>query len=736
MSRRRAVVAAATALALPLLGLTVTVPSASAAPPKPAPASDVTELKNTDFAGYQLDGKKLAAPAPYKKSAKRSLVAAETPPVGTVRQWIASDSFLNRLYRKDYVLRAAGAKIEVWVAVDTSFPAGDCRLAVPNTTTITDAQAQSFVNEFDNNMFPKETAAFSTPPDRDGSNALLGPDANGNGGVYTGGGDKTVALIDNVRDPNYYDFANNPTYTGGFFSSQFNELVDRNVMTIDAFDWEHRTGANPVDAPNTDPCLSRPARPRLYEGTFAHEWQHLLHNYTDPNEGIWLNEGLSDFAQTLTGYVDGTRTIFDPGNDSHINCFQGYGSVLTPYNPNPRDCGGPENSLNLWGEGTPAKVLADYGNAYSLMLYLYDHYGTDIISKLHRDGALQGLASLDAQLEAEGVHDMYRLLHDFQTTTLVDKLVGDSSRGVFIGRPKSAVTTKSLRSSVNFANPDAYDDPGAAPNGADYVKLQKAGGVVLKGRDLRSLSFRGSATLPPLPLEWTLVNNDPDRPGNSVLFSGNVNNTDAAAVTPVTVPATNATLTFQAKYGAEFGFDYGYVMVSTDGGSTYTAVAGDKTVPGPFGPAINGTTTGFEAHSYDLSAYAGQNILLEFRYVSDGGVNEGGWLIDDVTLGGTTISDGSSLAPFKSPTQIKPISVNNWNVRLVGLDEQHKVAAQAEFNGKSSITLGRLPLALLSPFDTVVAIVAYDEPTEQVRQYAPYTLTVNGVVQPGGGGGS
>ena len=28
--------------------------------------------------------------------------------------------------------------------------------------------------------------------------------------------------------------------------------------------------------------------------------------------------------------------------------------------------------------------------------------------------------------------------------------------------------------------------------------------------------------------------------------------------------------------------------------------------------------------------------------------------------------------------------------------------------------------------------MAYDEPTEQVQQYAPYTLTVNGVVQPGG----
>ena len=42
-------------------------------------------------------------------------------------------------------------------------------------------------------------------------------------------------------------------------------------MTIDAFDWAHRTGATRPDEPTTDLCTSRPARPNLYEGTFAHE---------------------------------------------------------------------------------------------------------------------------------------------------------------------------------------------------------------------------------------------------------------------------------------------------------------------------------------------------------------------------------------------------------------------------------------------------------------------------------
>ena len=390
MPRRRLVVAVATALALPLLGLTATATQSTAAPPaapaaaapdpKPGPASDVREPTPADLKDLTLDGKQVTVPAQFQQRRNATaLEAGVTPPVGTVRQWLGLDDFQGRLYRKDYTLRAVGQKIEVWVANDTAFPAGDCRTQIPNTTTVTDAQAQAFVEEFDNTMYPQETATFSTPPDRDGSNAILGPDANGNGGDYSGGGDKTVALIDNVRDDNFYDFPAASTYIAGFFSSQFNELFDRNVMTIDAFDWAHRTGTNPPDEPTADVCTSRPARPRLYEGTFAHEWQHLLHYYTDPFETTWMNEGLSDFAQTLTGYVDGTRTVFDRGADSHLYCFQGFGSVQTPFNPNPRDCGGPENSLNLWGEGVPAHVLADYGNAYSLMLYLYDHYGVDMM---------------------------------------------------------------------------------------------------------------------------------------------------------------------------------------------------------------------------------------------------------------------------------------------------------------------------------------------------------------------
>ncbi len=169
--------------------------------------------------------------------------------------------------------------------------------------------------------------------------------------------------------------------------------------------------------------------------------------------------------------------------------------------------------------------------------------------------------------------------------------------------------------------------------------------------------------------------------------------------------------------------------MSTDGGETYTTIPGSNTVDAPLGPGLNGTTEGFEPQAYDLSAYAGQTVLIAIRYVSDGGVNEGGLLVDDVTVGDTLISDGSSLEPFRSPTEVNPVEVDNWHVKLVFIKDGRTVrVSQFAFDGRNRFRIKRAPNA----FDRVVAIVAYDEPTEQVQQYAAYTLRANGVLQPGG----
>ncbi len=730
MHVRRALALSA-AVATVTAGLVAPGVAAQAASPTGAAPSDIREIKP----GTTYDLAPDLALAKQQRAQSPSAAAGSTPPVGTVRKWIGLDDFNGELYLKEFTLKAVGDKIEVWVAsgsdevsTGTRFPAGDCRNKTPDSTTVTTEQARDLARQFDTNIFPKEAQAFSVAPNRDGSKALID-------GNYGGAGDKIVTLVDNVRDDNFYDFPDAPTYIAGFFSSQFNELLDRNVMTIDAFDWKHRTGANPPDEPTDDLCSSRPARPRLYEGVFAHEYQHLLEYYQDPNEVAFINEGLSDFAETLTGYANTRATIAQKGTDSHISCFQGFGTVQTQYNTNPRDCGGPQNSLTLWGdEGSGSEILSDYGNAWSFQLFLYHRYGLEFISALHRDAKDQGLAGVQAQLNrfANGTK-VYDVLHDFQTMNLVDRYVGGPAGGGTVsGRPKEAVTAEELNATVNLLNPAAYATPGAAPNGADYVGLRGAGPTFLRGSQLEEVLFRGAETLPPLPLLWTVASDAPGRKGNPTLWSGNSSNLDSAAITSVTVPAGSPKLTYTERHLAEATYDYAYTVVSTDGGKTYTALANANTVAGPLGPALNGDAANFVTQTFDLSAYAGKTVLLGFRYVSDGGVNDGGWYVDDVKVGGKLVSDGSSLAPFKSPTQIRPTEVANWHVRLVGLDRAGHQARIAFFDGRTRFRVSAEQLEQFRSYPLVVATVAYDDPTEQVQQYAPYELTVNGITQPGG----
>jgi hypothetical protein len=645
------------------------------------------ELDRTTFT---LDGKPLPTERYHPRPASRR-PAAGTPAIGTVREWLGLNDTTGAYYRKSYTLRAVGQHIEVWVAQDLDFPAADCR---KGSISVTDPQIDDLIKEFDGTIYPKETAAFSTPPARDGANPAMSGD-------FTGDGDKTVTLVDNVRDPNYYHFPDETTYIAGFFSPQLNELFDRNVMTIDAYDWLHRMGANPPSDPTDDLCTSRPAHPRMYEGTFAHEWQHLLEYYADPNEVVWVNEGLSDYAQTLTGYVDARAMIDQPGYDNHINCYQGFGTVRTKYNTNPRDCGGPSNSLNVWDEGPPGNVLADYGNAYEFMIYLADRFGPDAITRLHRDGAHQGLAGVEAVLPAGT--GLYQMLHDYQTMTLVDRAV-DRPGGTITGIPKSHVIASGLRSTINLANPADYDTPGAPPNGADYVPLPTP---------LHSISFDGATSLPPLPTGWTIA--------DQTLFSGNTNNLDNTAVLPITVPASDPTLRMETAWDLEDSYDFAYVEISADGGKTYHPIAGDRTVAGLLGPALTAASGGTVPVSYSLSAYAGKSVLLALRYVSDEAGNKGGWRIGNLTLGTETLSDGSTLNGWKSPTEIVPTPVAAWHVTLVGLAANHAaVVPLAKF-------------ADLASYHTVVAVVAYDEPTAKQNQYAPYVLTANGTPQPGGG---
>jgi hypothetical protein len=699
--------------------------------------------------------------ATAKKEAPASKVlrqlATHDAVVGEERDWIALDNQFGVFYRKTFQLRGIGENVEIWVASErrtlfgftasaTDFLDGDCRNGV--RTQITDDHVNYLIAEFDGNIYPVESEAFSVPPDRDGSHALVGAPFH-----PEGDGDNIVVLVDNVRDDNFYDLNNTQrlTYIAGFFSSTLNELLDRNIMTIDAFDWLHRTGANPPHEPSTDPCTSASARPFLYEGVFAHEYQHLLEYYEDPDEVNWVNEGLSDFAQTITGYVDPSKPVTEIGFDSHVQCFLGWLSQMTDANPIPRPESGPENSLTRWEDQGPAEILCDYGAAYTLMEMLHGRYSIAFMSALHRGdeiglaGLQEVLGSVSPKLAAQAV------LHDWSLMVALDGIIDDGARVLGNWRERDLITP-TLDATINWDTVHAYDTPGAPPNGSDYVRLRDAGGGYLSGGQIDSLSFKGSTTLPALPVQWTVAADPPFAAGDPALFSGAGNNRDEAIVREVSVPSgAGATLTFDALWNEEVGWDFGFAQISTDGGASYQSVACTDTTtqtdPGALPtakenvPGFTGYSGGWLPQTCSLSAYAGQTVLLAFRAFNDPAVlGESpdippGFWVDDISVGGTLISDGSTLEGWKSFTETRPLTVAGFTVTLISIE-----------TAKGKITLKRLPLVgdfsvqgsanvrkyVDTSADFVAAVVFYDDPTETSAQYAPYELTVNGVVQPGG----
>ena len=244
--------------------------------------------------------------------------AATAAVVGDRRLWPALDRRSNNLYMKYFTLRAIGTSIEVWIASDDDgvskgleFPPGDCRN--DDRVQISDAQAQTLVQQFDGTIYPRESAAFSVPVPRDGSRATLPARSALAPDYYSGDGRRVVALVDNIRDEGFYD-VNVRVGVGGVFVPLLDEQVDRNVITVDGVDWLHRMGATPPHNPVPgDFCRSRAGRPFLIEATFAHEYQHLLESFQDADETTWVNEGLSMYAEQVTGYVDNRKPITDVG---------------------------------------------------------------------------------------------------------------------------------------------------------------------------------------------------------------------------------------------------------------------------------------------------------------------------------------------------------------------------------------------------------------------------------------
>jgi immune inhibitor A len=129
--------------------------------------------------------------------------------------------------------------------------------------------------------------------------------------------------------------------------------------------------------------------------------------------------------------------------------------------------------------------------------------------------------------------------------------------------------------------------------------------------------------------------------GEQYYYSDAGNDLNNFMTREVTLPAAgDLELDAQVRYSIEVDWDYAYLVVSTDGGASWNGVETNRsTSSNPngqnFGNGITGSSGGdWVPLTADLSAWAGQTVLLGFRYWTDGFVVESGFQVDALEIPG------------------------------------------------------------------------------------------------------
>ncbi|KQL41170.1 peptidase M6 [Bacillus sp. FJAT-25509] len=161
--------------------------------------------------------------------------------------------------------------------------------------------------------------------------------------------------------------------------------------------------------------------------------------------------------------------------------------------------------------------------------------------------------------------------------------------------------------------------------------------------------------------------------GTYEYWGGQADEMDNSMVTSVDLTGkSSATLTFDAWYDMEEQWDFAFVQVSTDNGATWKSLGNSHTRSDVVAegyptilnsmPGFTGKSNGWEAQSFDLSAYKGQKIQLRLRSATDWGTSNIGFFADNIKVvadGATIVDDGAENAT--SPFTLKGFSKFDGN---------------------------------------------------------------------------
>ena len=334
------------------------------------------------------------------------------------------------------------------------------------------------------------------------------------------------------------------------------------------------------------------------------------------------------------------------------------------------------------------------------------------------------------------------VIHDWLAMVALDDAIDTARTGA-----GAVFTSPTLKSMVDWDNPQAYDSPGAPPNGGDFVKLPGP----------ESVTFTGEGSYPAADVEWTSV--------DGRLFSGVGDDLDRAIVYSVDVPGSMTPASSQCPWsGARSlagtspscrsgmrprsrGRACPMIRRSTRLRSTIPERSPASSTTCRASPVLVRTATSSAARRTSPST---SRPTPARPWTSPSGTSRirrrqvwaSGWTAPASAARPITDGSESSLEGAKSLTEAHPVRVSGWTVQVVsygdtssqdGDTSSHEtltLTPQQDGSYAGSFDLGSLPLTSLG---TTGAIVTADDPDENAPGYPRYSLSVDsGKALPGG----
>ncbi len=135
-------------------------------------------------------------------------------------------------------------------------------------------------------------------------------------------------------------------------------------------------------------------------------------------------------------------------------------------------------------------------------------------------------------------------------------------------------------------------------------------------------------------------------------------NTSITLTNPIDLTnVENPKLSFWAKWDIENNWDYVQLFISTNNGSSWIAIATNKTNLGegseqPNGEPLFDGASSWTENTVDLSSYINQSVKFKFELHSDGYVTKDGFYFDDFTIYST----------LSSPSKINKLNIASFKV--------------------------------------------------------------------------